>query len=101
MPDIEIVEKIDETIKVFVPKMYKVVLHNDDKTTFNFVIEVLVGIFHRKLEDAIELTKTIHLNGRGVAGSPYTKEVADEKTMETIRYSRANGFPLVATVEEL
>ena len=99
--EIEVIEKIDETIKVQIPKMYKVLLHNDDKTTFDFVIMVLVQIFHRSIEDAVEVTKAIHISGQGVAGSPYTHEVAQEKTLETINFSRANGFPLTATFEEL
>ena len=99
--EIEVIEKIDETIKVKIPKMYKVILHNDDSTTFDFVIAVLVRIFHRTLEDAIEVTKSIHVSGQGIAGAPYTKEIAEEKTLETISLARANGFPLTATFEEL
>jgi ATP-dependent Clp protease adaptor protein ClpS len=81
--------------------MYKVLLHNDNTTTFDFVIEVLVRVFYRSLPDAVKLTKAIHEQGQGIAGSPYTKEVAEEKVMETIQLSRANGYPLVATYEEL
>ena len=47
MPDIEVIEKIDETIKVQIPKLYKVILLNDNTTTFDFVIEVLMRIFQR------------------------------------------------------
>lgn len=99
--EIEVIEKIDETIKIQIPKMYKVLLHNDDTTTFDFVILVLVQIFHRSVEDAIEITQNIHLNQIGIAGSPFTREVAEEKTLETVSFSRANGFPLTATFEEL
>jgi len=100
-PDIEVIERVEDTIQVKIPKMYKVLLHNDDSTTFQFVIEVLVRIFHRTVEDAILLTQTIHVQGQGIAGSPYTKEIAEEKTLETVAYARANGFPLTATYEEL
>lgn len=99
--DIEVIEKVDETIKVFIPKMYKVILHNDDTTTFDFVISVLTTIFHKTVEEAVELTKTIHVSGQGIAGAPYTREIAEEKTMETVAYARANGFPLTPTFEEL
>jgi ATP-dependent Clp protease adaptor protein ClpS len=99
--EIEIIEKIDETIKVQIPKMYKVLLHNDDTTTFEFVILVLVQIFHRTTEEAIEITKSVHLIQYGIAGAPYTREIAEEKTAETISFARANGFPLTATFEEL
>jgi ATP-dependent Clp protease adaptor protein ClpS len=99
--EIEVIEKIDETIKVHIPKMYKVILHNDNTTTFDFVIAVLVKIFHKTVEDAIVVTKAIHEQGQGVAGAPYTREIAEEKTLETISFSRANNFPLTATFEEL
>ncbi len=101
MPNTEVIEKIDESIKIQVPKMYKVLLHNDDTSTFDFVIAVLTGIFHRTVQDAEEITKAIHVTGQGIAGSPYTLEVAEEKTLETISFSRANNFPLTATYEEL
>lgn len=100
-PDIEIVERIEDTIKVHIPKMYKVILHNDEKTTVDFVIEVLVTIFHKNARDALMLTHLIHVSGQGIAGSPYTKEIAEEKTLETIDLARKNNFPLVATFEEI
>jgi ATP-dependent Clp protease adaptor protein ClpS len=99
--EIEVIEKIDETIKVKIPKMYKVLLHNDNTTTFDFVVLVLVQIFHRTVEDAAEITQAIHNVQYGVAGAPYTREIAEEKTAETISLARANGFPLIATFEEL
>ena len=101
MPEIEVIEKIDETIKVQIPKMYKVLLHNDDKTTFDLVIAVLMRIFHKTAEDAIIITKAIHETGQGIAGAPYTREVAEEKTLETVSFARANNFPLTPTFEEL
>jgi ATP-dependent Clp protease adaptor protein ClpS len=101
MADIEVVEKIEETVKVKIPSMYKVLLHNDNTTTMDFVVMVLVKIFHRPVEDAISITMQIHHKGQGIAGSPYTKEIAEEKVNETVGLARANGYPLVATYEEL
>jgi ATP-dependent Clp protease adaptor protein ClpS len=101
MADIEVIEKIDETIKVKIPKLYKVLLHNDDKTTFDFVIIVLTNIFHQTLEAAVEITKAIHVAGEGVAGGPYTHEVALEKINEVHLLARANGFPLTASIDEM
>ena len=101
MPEIEVIEEIQETIKVQIPKMYKVLLHNDDTTTFDFVIAVLMKIFHKTAEEAIEITKAIHVEGKGIAGAPYSREIAEEKTLETISFSRANNFPLTPTFEEL
>ena len=99
--DIEVIEKIDEQIKVHIPNMYKVILHNDDTTTVDFVVHVLTRIFHKKLEDALVLTQTIHENGQAIVGGPYTREIAEEKTLETIGTARANNFPLAATFEEV
>lgn len=99
--EIEVIEKIDTTIRVQIPKFYKVILHNDDSTTFDFVISILVNIFHRSIDDAFELTKEIHEKGQGIAGGPYTREIAEEKTHESVSYARANGFPLTVTFEEI
>jgi len=101
MAHTEVVEKVEEATKVKLPSMYKVLLHNDDTTTFDFVILVLTRIFHRTFEEAAEVTMAIHESGQGIAGSPYTREIAEEKTNEVINFSRANGFPLTATFEEL
>jgi len=97
----EVIEKIDENIEVRTPSMYKVILHNDNTTTFDFVILILMRIFHKTIEEAVDITKAIHETGQGLAGAPYTKEIAEEKTVETISLSRANGFPLTATFEEV
>lgn len=101
MPEIGTIEQVKEEIDIKIPSLYKVVLHNDDSTTFDFVIAILTKIFHKSLDQAIEITMSIHEQGQGIAGSPYTREVAEEKTLETITYARANGFPLTATFEEL
>ena len=101
MAQTEIVEKIEELVEVRIPNMYKVILHNDDTTTVEFVIHVLIRIFHRDAGDAVLLTQTIHETGQGIAGAPYTKEIAEEKTIETMEAARLNGFPLTATFEEL
>jgi len=96
-----VIEKVEERFELKQPKMYKVLLHNDNTTTMDFVIMVLTQIFHKNVPEAIEITLAIHHQGQGIAGSPYTAEVAEEKTHETIQYARANGYPLTATFEEL
>jgi ATP-dependent Clp protease adaptor protein ClpS len=100
MPETEVIEKIEESIEIKIPKMYKVLLHNDDTTTADFVVAVLMGIFHKTIQDAMLITQEVHENGTGIAGSPYTLEVATEKVLETTKFSRANNFPLKATSEE-
>lgn len=99
--EFEIIEKIEETVKVRIPKLYKVLLHNDNTTTFDFVINVLTRIFHKNTDEAVQICLQIHQQGIGIAGAPYTQEVAEEKTLEVIRFARANNYPLLATFEEL
>lgn len=99
--DIDVSEKVDQATEIKLPKMYKVILHNDNTTTMDFVIMVLVKIFHRTTEESMELTQVIHETGQGVAGAPYTREIAEEKTLETLTAARANNFPLMATFEEI
>lgn len=101
VPDIEVIEQIDEQIKVHIPNMFKVILHNDNTTTIDFVIHILTHIFHRTQEDALVITLAIHEKGEGIAGGPYTKEIAEEKVLETISSARANNYPLMATFEEI
>jgi ATP-dependent Clp protease adaptor protein ClpS len=96
-----VIEKVEQNIQLKEPKMYKVLLHNDDTTTMDFVITVLTQIFHKTVQEAVEVTLAIHYKGQGIAGAPYTAEVAEEKTFETLAYARANNFPLAATFEEL
>jgi ATP-dependent Clp protease adaptor protein ClpS len=97
----ETIESTNTDIKVEPPKFYKVLLHNDDITTMDFVVAVLQQIFHRTYEEAIEITESIHFNGEGIAGAPYTREIAEEKANETKLFATKNGFPLVASFEEL
>jgi ATP-dependent Clp protease adaptor protein ClpS len=99
--DTKIVEVIQEDVKVEEPKMYMVLLHNDDFTTFDFVIAVLTEIFHKTVDEAFSITESIHHTGKGIAGCPYTKEIAEEKVYETIQFAQANGYPLIASLENM
>ena len=99
--DTEVIEKEKTATVVREPSMYKVILHNDDTTSMDFVIMILTTIFHKSVEDATTIMLAIHEQGQGIAGAPYTREIAEEKTSETLTLSRANGFMLVASFEEL
>lgn len=101
MAETNTIEKIKDSTDTKEPKFYKIVLHNDNVTTMDFVIFVLTTIFHKSVEDSFRITMDIHTNGTGVAGMPYTKEIAEEKLAETLALSVTNGYPLVATMEEL
>jgi ATP-dependent Clp protease adaptor protein ClpS len=81
------------------PPMYKVLLHNDDYTTMDFVVQVLMLVFHKSVEQATEIMLNVHKRGIGVCGLfPY--EVAETKVETVTRLARANGHPLKCTMEK-
>ncbi|MBW1755236.1 MAG: ATP-dependent Clp protease adaptor ClpS [Deltaproteobacteria bacterium] len=80
------------------PRLYAVLLHNDDYTTREFVVQVLHSVFHRSEQDAIRIMLHVHRNGVGVAGV-FTREVAETKMQRTERLARQQEFPLRLTME--
>lgn len=87
-------EKVEE------PPLYKVMLHNDDFTTMEFVVWILESIFRMSEEQAIQVMLNVHLRGSGVAGI-YTYEVAETKVEQTTAVAREHEFPLLVTMEEV
>ncbi len=87
----------DET-KVEEPKMYKVMLHNDDYTTMEFVIHVLMKFFNKNYDDAHGVMLKVHHEGVGLCGI-YTFEVAESKSAKVNKYSRGKGHPLKSSIE--
>lgn len=80
------------------PPMYRVLFHNDDYTTMEFVMSVLVTLYHHSEAAAFEIMMHVHKNGVGVAGV-YTKEIAETKVAQTLAKARQNEFPLEVTYE--
>jgi ATP-dependent Clp protease adaptor protein ClpS len=80
------------------PNRYSVILHNDDFTTQDFVVYILVNFFHKSQEDAHRLMLKVHLEGKARVGS-YTKDIAETKVALITSYSRENGMPLLVTAE--
>lgn len=80
------------------PALFKVLLHNDDYTTMEFVVWVLESVFNMPEEQAVQVMLNVHLRGAGVAGI-YTYEVAEMKVEKTIAQAREQEFPLLATLE--
>ena len=81
------------------PKQYKVFLLNDDYTSMDFVVEILMKIFRRNVQDAHRIMMEVHQNGRGLCGI-YSYEVAETKVHQVSTAARENGFPLKAILEE-
>lgn len=81
------------------PKRYKVLMHNDDYTSMEFVVDVLMNIFRKSEAEAVRLMHTIHNENHAVCGI-YTKEIAETKIEQTTELARENGFPLKCTMEE-
>jgi len=80
------------------PPLYKVLLHNDDYTTMDFVVFILESVFHKSEADAFKIMMAVHQQGIGVAGV-YTYEVAEAKVAKVIDLARAREFPLLCTLE--
>jgi ATP-dependent Clp protease adaptor protein ClpS len=91
-------ETINE-ISLKYPKKYKVLILNDDYTSMEFVIDVLMSIFHKSYQEAEAIMLEVHKNGSGLCGI-YTHEIAETKIAQVHKSARDNGFPLKATMEQ-
>ncbi|MCL2411776.1 MAG: ATP-dependent Clp protease adaptor ClpS [Treponema sp.] len=80
------------------PEQFKVILLNDDYTTMEFVVEILMKIFHKSTEDAFLIMLSVHEKGRGHVGI-YTWDIALTKTEQVHAEASANNFPLKCIVE--
>ena len=80
------------------PRMWRVLLHNDDYTTMEFVIWVLQRVFSMDIDDAHALMWAIHKSGRGVAGV-FTRDIAETKASAVREMAEENGMPLLCTIE--
>jgi ATP-dependent Clp protease adaptor protein ClpS len=81
------------------PKLYNVILLNDDYTTMEFVIHILETLFQKSPAEAYRIMMQVHRQGRGLAGV-YTWEVAETKADRVASLANEAGFPLRATIEE-
>ncbi|MGI6657235.1 MAG: ATP-dependent Clp protease adapter ClpS [Desulfobulbus sp.] len=81
------------------PPFYRVLLHNDDYTTMDFVVMILETVFHKNTEEATRIMLNVHHRGIGVAGR-YTREIAETKVAIVHRTARRNQFPLRCSLEK-
>lgn len=96
--DTVVITKPETIYKLKKPPLYKVLLHNDDFTTRDFVVEILITVFHKKEQDAIQIMLHVHNNGIGLAGI-YTYEVAETKVRTVEVLAHRHEFPLKLTIE--
>lgn len=80
------------------PPERKVIFYNDDFTTMDFVVDVLVSIFNKSAPEAEKIMRAVHENGSSVVGT-YTYDIAVSRTNLTIQIARKNGFPLRVEIE--
>jgi ATP-dependent Clp protease adaptor protein ClpS len=85
-------------LKLERPRMWRVLLHNDDYTTQDFVVWVLERIFHKPRGEAFTIMMNVHRSGLGVAGI-YTHDVAATKVRATKQLAEEHEFPLLVTME--
>ncbi len=97
MPKFE--EELDLALELQEPQMFKVLLHNDDYTSMDFVVEVLIGIFHKTHAQAEQIMLQIHERDKAICGV-YSFEIAQTKAQQVKQKAKQNEFPLLATIEE-
>jgi len=97
-PDFEESSGIAVEDEVKKPKMYRVLMHNDDYTTMEYVILVLKKFFSKNQSEAEQIMLKIHNSGIGLCGI-YTFEIAEAKTIQVSKHARGNGQPLRVTFE--
>ena len=86
-------------LKTQEPKLFNVILLNDDYTTMEFVLQILETLFQKSPAEAFRIMMHVHRNGRGLAGV-YTWEVAETKADKVASLAAEAGYPLRATIEE-
>ncbi|MBZ9686233.1 ATP-dependent Clp protease adaptor ClpS [Clostridium estertheticum] len=94
---VNIKEKVEINIKE--PNKYNVIIHNDDYTSMEFVVQVLVGVFKKQVVEATKIMFDVHKKGRGIAGI-YSYDVGVTKIIQAMEMCEESGFPLKLTLEE-
>ena len=93
----EILEEVEEDLKE--PDMYVVILHNDHYTTMDFVVEVIVRVFHKPVIEATKIMMDVHKKGKGMVGV-YPYDIAATKCAQVLQMAKAREFPLKCTLEK-
>lgn len=85
--------------KIKRPSMYKVIIYNDDYTTMDFVVEVIMRVFHKSNVEATKIMLDVHNLGKGIVGI-YSYDIASSKISKVNKMARSEGFPLKLSMEE-
>ena len=97
-----IIEKDTETVQdIKEPEKYQVIFVNDNFTPMEFVVEALMAIFHHTKAASEKIMIDIHEKGKGIAGGPYSREIADTKAINVIDFFKQQGYPLLAKTEKI
>ena len=80
------------------PPLYKVYLHNDDYTSMEFVVEILIHFFNKTVAEAARIMMKVHREGIGLCGV-FTREIAETKVAAVSTAANENGYPLKCTME--
>ena len=97
LADIE--SELKPEIKITTPRMYKVIIHNDDYTTMDFVVEILMNIFNKPAAEATKIMLDVHKKGKGICGV-YTYDIAVTKVLQVHHEARKKEYPLKCSYEE-
>lgn len=99
-PDTKEVVETGTEHEVREPSMYRVLLHNDDYTTMEFVVYILMAVFRKPMEEAKQIMLDVHHQGIGECGV-FIFEVAETKVDTVTRMARQNGYPLKCSMEKV
>jgi len=91
--------ELAQDIEIKFPKRYKVLILNDDYTSMEFVIDILISVFHKSYEQAESIMLDVHKKDKGVCGI-YTYEIAETKVLTVHKRAKESGFPLKCIIEE-
>ncbi len=87
-------------LRIKEPKHYRVIMHNDDFTSMDFVVEILMDIFHKEEAEAQRLMLMVHESGRAAVGA-YPYDIAVTKVQAATARAKEEGYPFRMTVEEV
>ncbi len=91
--------EVSHRARIKLPPMFTVLMHNDDYTTMEFVVEALIAVFHKSPTEANRIMLHIHFKGSGVCGA-YPYEVAETKIRKVSAMASKEGFPLRCSLEQ-